>query len=61
MARSLQHVAFVAGGLMPIDTELPGYGIPPVLIGTLAIASALLLAGTARLALAKAYKGELRR
>jgi membrane-bound serine protease (ClpP class) len=45
-------VAFVAGGLMLIDTELPGYGIPPVLIGTLAIASALLLAGSARLALA---------
>jgi membrane-bound serine protease (ClpP class) len=44
-------VAFVAGGLMLIDTEVPGYGIPKVLIGTLAVASALLLAGTARLAL----------
>jgi membrane-bound serine protease (ClpP class) len=45
-------VAFVAGGLMLIDTELPGYGIPPALIGTLAVACALLLIGTARLALA---------
>jgi membrane-bound serine protease (ClpP class) len=44
-------VAFVAGGLMLIDTELPGYGIPKVLIGTLGVASALLLTGTARLAL----------
>lgn len=45
-------VAFVAGALMLIDTDVPGYGIPPFLIGTLAIGSALLLAGTARLALA---------
>jgi membrane-bound serine protease (ClpP class) len=45
-------VAFVAGGLMLIDTELPGYGIPPALIGTVAVACALLLIGTARLALA---------
>jgi membrane-bound serine protease (ClpP class) len=45
-------VAFVAGGLMLIDTELPGYGIPPALIGTLAVGCALLLIGTARLALA---------
>jgi membrane-bound serine protease (ClpP class) len=44
-------VAFVAGGLMLIDTELPGYGIPKALIGTLGVASALLLTGTARLAL----------
>ncbi|WP_020655904.1 NfeD family protein [Massilia niastensis] len=44
-------VAFVAGALMLIDTELPGYGIPPVLVGTLAVASALILIGTARLAL----------
>lgn len=43
--------AFVAGALMLIDTELPGYGIPPGLIGTLAAASALLLFGTVRLAL----------
>jgi len=45
-------VAFVAGALMLIDTELPGYGVPPVLIGALAVTSALLLTGTARLALA---------
>jgi membrane-bound serine protease (ClpP class) len=45
-------VAFVAGAQMLIDTEVPGFGIPPVLIGTLGVASALLLAGTVRLALA---------
>jgi membrane-bound serine protease (ClpP class) len=45
-------VAFVAGALMLIDTEVPGYGIPPALIGTLGVASALLLIGTARMALA---------
>ena len=45
-------VAFVAGALMLIDTELPGYGVPPVLVGVLAVTSALLLGGTARLALA---------
>jgi len=44
--------AFVAGALMLIDTEVPGFGIPPALIGTLGLASALLLIGTARLALA---------
>jgi membrane-bound serine protease (ClpP class) len=44
-------VAFVAGALMLIDTDLPGYGIPKTLIVTLGVASALLLAGTARLAL----------
>lgn len=43
--------AFVAGALMLIDTELPGYGIPPGLVGTLATANALLLFGTVRLAL----------
>jgi membrane-bound serine protease (ClpP class) len=45
-------VAFVAGALMLVDTDMPGFGIPPVLIGTLGVASALLLFGTARLALA---------
>lgn len=43
--------AFVAGGLMLIDTELPGYGIPVGLVGTLAVGSALLLFGIAHLAL----------
>jgi membrane-bound serine protease (ClpP class) len=45
-------VAFVAGALMLIDTDIPGFGIPRALIGTLGVASALLLVGTARLALA---------
>ncbi|ALK96834.1 serine protease [Massilia sp. WF1] len=44
-------VAFVAGALMLVDTEVPGFGIPVGLIGALGLASALLLAGTARLAL----------
>jgi membrane-bound serine protease (ClpP class) len=41
-------IAFVAGSLMLIDTEVPGYGIPPALIGTLGVASALLLFFTAQ-------------
>lgn len=45
-------VAFIAGALMLIDTEVPGYGIPPGLIAALGVASAVLLFGTARLALA---------
>lgn len=45
-------VAFVAGALMLIDTTLPGFGIPPVLILSLGIMSALLLAAIARIALA---------
>lgn len=44
-------VAFVAGALMLIDTELPGYGIPVALIAGVAIASALLLAAIAHMAL----------
>jgi membrane-bound serine protease (ClpP class) len=43
--------AFIAGALMLIDTELPGYGIPLGLVAPLAGASALLLFATARLAL----------
>ena len=43
--------AFIAGALMLIDTELPGYGIPLGLLVPLAVASALLLFATARLAL----------
>ncbi len=35
--------AFVAGAVILIDTEVPGFGIPLALIGTLAVASALLL------------------
>lgn len=45
-------VAFVAGALMLIDTSLPAYGIPPALILTLAVFSALLLSAIARMALA---------
>jgi membrane-bound serine protease (ClpP class) len=44
-------VAFIAGALMLIDTDLPGYGIPPGLVAGLGIASALLVTGTARVAL----------
>lgn len=43
--------AFVAGALMLIDTELPGYGIPVGLVGTLAVGSAVLLFAIARLAI----------
>ena len=43
--------AFVAGALMLIDTEVPGYGIPVGLVGALAVGSAVLLFGTAHLAL----------
>ena len=43
-------VAFIAGALMLIDTDMPGYGIPPGLIAGLAVASALLITGTVRLA-----------
>lgn len=43
--------AFVAGALILIDTELPGYGIPPPLVALLAALSALLIAGVAGLAL----------
>ena len=43
--------AFVAGALILIDTELPGYGIPVVLIATVAALSALLIAGVVGLAL----------
>jgi membrane-bound serine protease (ClpP class) len=44
-------VAFAAGALMLIDTELPGYGIPPAFVVTLAVGAALLLGATANLAL----------
>jgi membrane-bound serine protease (ClpP class) len=36
-------VAFVVGGIILIDTELPGFGIPLALIVTIAVASALVL------------------
>lgn len=43
--------AFVAGALMLIDTDLPGYGLPPALIAAVAVASALLLGALATVAL----------
>jgi len=44
-------VAFAAGALILIDTELPGYGIPVALIAGVAVTSALLIAGIAGMAL----------
>jgi len=44
-------VAFAVGALILIDTEQPGFGIPPILIGTLGAACALLVAGTVGIAL----------
>jgi membrane-bound serine protease (ClpP class) len=44
-------VAFVIGALMLIDTELPGLGIPLYLTVTVGVVAALLLAGTASIAL----------
>lgn len=42
--------AFVAGALLLIDTDLPGFGIPPALVAGLALLSALLVAATAGIA-----------
>jgi len=44
-------VAFIAGAVILIDTDAPGFGIPLVLIGTLAVLSALLIGGLAGMAL----------
>ncbi|MDH4550534.1 nodulation protein NfeD [Pseudomonas sp. BN607] len=44
-------VAFVFGALILIDTDAPGFGIPLVLIGTLAVLSALLIGGVLAMAL----------
>jgi membrane-bound serine protease (ClpP class) len=43
--------AFVAGALILIDTDLPDYGIPVGLVGTVAVASALLIGTTVAIAL----------
>jgi membrane-bound serine protease (ClpP class) len=43
--------AFVAGALILVDTDLPDYGIPVGLLAIIAVASALLMAGTASVAL----------
>jgi membrane-bound serine protease (ClpP class) len=44
-------IAFVIGALMLIDTELPGFGIPLYLVASVGVVAALLLAGTASVAL----------
>jgi membrane-bound serine protease (ClpP class) len=44
-------VAFVAGALILVDTDLPGYGVSLPLVVMLAVASALLLAALAGMAL----------
>ncbi|MGO0630898.1 NfeD family protein [Pseudomonas sp. SAR267] len=44
-------VAFIAGAVILIDTDAPGFGIPLVLIGTLAVLSALLIGGVAGMAI----------
>ncbi|EHP41993.1 membrane-bound serine protease [Cupriavidus basilensis OR16] len=36
-------IAFIFGAVMLIDTDVPGFGIPPWLIGSLALASAVFL------------------
>ncbi|MBC8649070.1 nodulation protein NfeD [Pseudomonas sp. MTM4] len=43
--------AFVTGSVILIDTEVPGYGIPLTLIGTLAVVSALLVFAIVSMAL----------
>ncbi len=43
--------AFVTGAVILIDTEVPGFGIPLSLIGTLAVLSALVLVAIVRMAL----------
>lgn len=44
-------VSFMIGALILIDTDLPGYGIPIALIGGVAVASAVVLAAIAGVAL----------
>jgi membrane-bound serine protease (ClpP class) len=44
-------VAFTAGALILIDTDLPGFGIPVALVVPLALGSAVLMAATAGVAL----------
>jgi membrane-bound serine protease (ClpP class) len=44
-------IAFIAGALMLIDTDVPGFGIPVGLIASFAVASAVLMATTAGIAL----------
>jgi membrane-bound serine protease (ClpP class) len=43
--------AFVAGALILIDTDLPGYGLPVGLVASIGVASAVLMVGTVGAAL----------
>lgn len=47
--------AFVIGAVVLIDTDVPGFGVSPYLIGALAVTSAVILAGIGGLAL-KSYR-----
>ncbi|MDP1708170.1 MAG: nodulation protein NfeD [Gammaproteobacteria bacterium] len=51
-------VAFVVGAVVLMDTDVPGYGISPYLIGTLAVTSAIVLAAIGGLAV-KSYRRPL--
>lgn len=44
-------VAFVTGSVILIDTDVPGFGIPLMLIGTLGVVSALLVFAIVSMAL----------
>jgi membrane-bound serine protease (ClpP class) len=44
-------IAFIAGALMLIDTDLPGFGIPVGLIASFGVGAAVLMAATAGIAL----------
>jgi membrane-bound serine protease (ClpP class) len=44
-------IAFIAGALMLVDTDVPGFGIPVGLIANFAVASAVLMATTAGIVL----------
>jgi membrane-bound serine protease (ClpP class) len=44
-------VAFIAGAVMLVDTDVPGFGIPVGLIASFAVAGAVLMVATAGIAL----------
>ncbi|MGM9486820.1 NfeD family protein [Ideonella sp. YS5] len=43
-------VAFALGALMLVDSEAPGFGVPPALVGTLALVSGAVVLGIAAMA-----------
>jgi membrane-bound serine protease (ClpP class) len=43
-------VAFALGALLLVDSEAPGFGVPPALIGTLALVSGVVVLGIAAMA-----------